>query len=121
MSIFKDMLGSGETLFKNPVALDYDYVPKLIPYRENEQHRIATCIKPLFQERNGRNLIIFGSPGVGKTVACRHVLSDLGEQTDEVLPLYINCWSKNTSYKIAIELCEQLGYKLTHNKKTDER
>ncbi len=120
MSIFKDMLGSGETLFKNPVALDYDFIPKLVPFRENEQHKIAACIKPLFQARNGRNLIIYGNPGVGKTVACRHVLSDLAEQTDDVVPFYVNCWSKNTSFKIAIELCEQLGYKLTHNKKTDE-
>jgi Cdc6-like AAA superfamily ATPase len=120
MSLFKDMLGSGESLFKNPVALDYDFIPKLIPYRENEQFKMAACVKPLFQERNGRNLIIWGNPGVGKTVACRHVLADLGEQTEEIVPFYVNCWSKNTSFKIAIELCEQLGYKLTHNKKTDE-
>jgi cell division control protein 6 len=120
MSIFKDMLGSGETLFKNPVALDYDFVPKLLPFRENEQYRMAGCIKPLFQSRNGRNLIIWGNPGVGKTVACRHVLADLAEQTEEITPFYVNCWGKNTSFKIAVELCEQLGYKLTHNKKTDE-
>lgn len=120
MSIFKDMLGSGESLLKNPVALDYDFIPKLVPYRESEQFRMASCIKPLFQQRNGRNLVIWGKPGVGKTVACRHVLADLSEQTDEIVPFYVNCWSKNTSFKIAVELCEQLGYKLTHNKKTDE-
>ncbi len=120
MSIFKDMLGSGESLLKNPVALDYDFIPKLVPYRDSEQFRIASCIKPLFQQRNGRNLVIWGRPGVGKTVACRHVLSDLAEQTDEIVPFYVNCWNKNTSFKIAVELCEQLGYKLTHNKKTDE-
>jgi archaeal cell division control protein 6 len=120
MSLFKDMLGSGESLFINPVALDYDFVPKLIPYRENEQFRVAACVKPLFQSRNGRKLIICGKPGVGKTVACRHVLAELEEQTEEIIPFYVNCWNKNTSFKIAIELCEQLGYKLTHNKKTDE-
>lgn len=120
MSIFKDMLGSGESLLKNPVALDYDFIPKLVPYRESEQFKMASCIKPLFQQRNGRNLVVWGRPGVGKTVACRHVLSDLSEQTDEILPLYVNCWSKNTSFKITVELCEQLGYRLTHNKKTDE-
>jgi len=120
MSLFKDMLGSGESLLRNPVALDYDFIPKLVPYRENEQFRMASCIKPLFQERNGRNLVIWGRPGVGKTVACRHVLADLGEQTDEIVPFYVNCWNKNTSFKIVVELCEQLGYRLTHNKKTDE-
>ena len=69
MSLFKGMLGSEESLFLNPVALDYDFMPKLIPYREQEQKHIATCIKPLFQQRSGRNLIITGPPGIGKTVA----------------------------------------------------
>ena len=77
MSLFKDMLKDSETLFKNSIALDYDYIPKLIPYRENQQHFIANCIKPLFQNRNGRNCIVFGPPGIGKTVALRHVLQDL--------------------------------------------
>lgn len=120
MGIFKDMLKSDETLFKNPVALDYDYIPKLVPFRDKEQFRLASCIKPLFQKRNGRNLIIHGKPGVGKTVACRHVLSELEDETDEIIPIYINCWQKNTSYKILVEMCEALNYRLTHNKKTDE-
>ena len=28
--------------------------------------------------------------------------------------------AKNTSYKIILDICEQIGYKFTHNKKTDE-
>ncbi len=120
MSLFKDMLGSDQTLFRNPVALDYDFIPKLIKYRENEQFNIASCIKPLFQDRNGKNLFIFGKPGVGKTVACRKVLEELEEQTDEIYPLYINCWQRDTSYKMLLDLCNQLGYKLTFNKKTDQ-
>ncbi len=120
MSLFKDMLRNDESLFVNAVALDYDYMPKEIKYRENEQHYMASCIKPLLQKRNGRNLFICGAPGIGKTVACRHVLQDLEDESDEVIPIYINCWQKNTSYKILIEICSLLGYKLTHNKKTDE-
>ena len=119
-SLFKDMLKAEETLFKNIVALDYDYIPKLIPYRENEQFKIAGCIKPLFQERNGKNMIIVGRPGIGKTVACRHVLQELEEKSEDILPLYVNCWKQNTSYKVIIEICELLGYKFTQNKKTEE-
>jgi archaeal cell division control protein 6 len=120
MSLFKDMLKDSETLFKNSVALDYDFIPKLIPYRENQQHFIANCIKPLFQQRNGRNCIVHGPPGIGKTVALKKVLQDLEEQTDEIEHVYINCWQKNSSYKIAVAMCEKFGYKLTSNKKTDE-
>ncbi|MCF7862322.1 AAA family ATPase [Candidatus Woesearchaeota archaeon] len=120
MSLFKDMLKDNETIFKNPIALDYDFVPKIIQFRENEQQYIATCVKPLFLKRNGKNLLIYGAPGIGKTVATKHVLEQLEEETEEIMGVYINCWQKNTSYKIFSEMCSQLGYKFTQNKKTDE-
>ncbi|MEK6886711.1 MAG: AAA family ATPase [Nanoarchaeota archaeon] len=120
MGMFNDILRSDETIFKNVIALDYDYIPKSLPFREEKQKYMALCINPLFQERSGRNLFIHGPPGIGKTVACRHVLKELEEEYDEVEPIYINCWEKNSSFKIMMEICERLGYKFTHNKKTDE-
>ena len=120
MGMFKDMLGSEESLFKNSVALDYDFIPKMVPYRENEQKVVAGCIKPLFQNTNGRNILVYGPPGVGKTVAIKHILNELEEETDDIIPIFINCWQKNSSYKVLVEICEQTGYPLTHNKKTDE-
>ncbi len=120
MGLFDNVLSANETLIKNEVALDYEFLPKTIPYREREQQYFATCIKPLFTGRSGRNLLIFGPPGVGKTAAVRHVLRELEDETDEVVPLYINCWQCNTSYKVVVEICEQLGYAFTQNKKTTE-
>jgi len=120
MTLFDDMLKDSESLFMEPVVLDYDYLPKLLPYREKEQKHIAFCIKPLFSNRNGKNILIHGPPGIGKTAAVRHVLRELEEQTDDIIPIYINTWQKNTTYKIIIEICEQLNYKFTHNKKTEE-
>src|SRR3989339_66464 len=52
MSIFKDMLKSGETLFRDTVFLSYDFQPKILYGRENEQQRFAVAIKPLLQEHN---------------------------------------------------------------------
>ncbi|MBN1502678.1 AAA family ATPase [Candidatus Woesearchaeota archaeon] len=120
MSIFDEMLKSDETLFRDAVALDYDFIPKLIPYREKEQKHIALCIKPLFQRRTGKNIMVYGAPGIGKTVAVKHIFKELEEKTDEIIPIYVNCWQKNTSFKIAMEICEILDYRFTHNKKTDE-
>jgi len=120
MSLFKEMLKSGETLFRDTVVLDYDFQPKVLKYRENEQMRFATAIKPLMQNRNGRNLFVCGVPGVGKTTACKHVLRELEEETDEVIPIYINCWKDNTTYKIYTKICTYLGYKFIQNKKTSE-
>ncbi|MBW2978314.1 AAA family ATPase [Candidatus Woesearchaeota archaeon] len=120
MSIFKDMLKSEESLFKDEIALDYEFLPKLLPYREKEQFYLANCIKPLLTKRNGKNLFVHGAPGIGKTAATRHVLRDLENETEEVIPIYINCWKKNTTYKIVLEICDTLGYRFTQNKKTDE-
>ncbi|MEK0371034.1 MAG: AAA family ATPase [Nitrosopumilus sp.] len=120
MALFKDMLHSDESLFKNELALDYSFLPKILPHRENQQRYIAAIIKPLLDGKNGKNLFIYGAPGIGKTAALRFVLNEMEEETEEVIPIYINCWQKNTTFKIIADICEQLGYKLTHNKRTEE-
>ncbi|MBT4174151.1 AAA family ATPase [archaeon] len=118
--MFKEMLEYDETLFKDELVLDYEYLPKILKFRENQQQHFATTIKPLLQKRNGSNLFIYGTPGIGKTAACKHVLRELELETDLVIPLYINCWKHDTVYKILVEMCEQLKYKWVQNKKTDE-
>ena len=120
MSLFKDMLKSDETLFKDEIALDYDFLPKLLPCREKEQFYLASCIKPLLQKRTGKNLLIHGPPGVGKTAAARFVLRELENETDEVVPIYINCWKKNTCSKIIHDISEQLDFKFIQNKTKEE-
>lgn len=117
MGFFEDK--GNMNVFLNSVALDYSFIPKIIPYRENQQQHIATCIKPLLQERSGRNLFIHGKPGIGKTVATLHVFNELEEESD-ITPIYINCWKKNTSHKLILEICEKIGYRFTLNKSTDE-
>src|SRR3989344_603495 len=120
MDLFKDVLKSNESVFSNELALDYDYLPPVIKYRENQQKHIATCIQPLFQARSGRNLIILGSPGIGKTAAVRAVLRELESKTDDIHCVYLNCWKKDSPFKLICDLCEQLGYTWTHNKRIDE-
>ena len=120
MGIFNDMLKSNESLFKNEMALDFSYQPKVIPFREAEQRMVAFCIKPMLEGRTGKNVFIYGQPGVGKTTALKHVLEDLENETDDVITVYINCWQKNSSYKIIADICEQLGFKFILNKKTED-
>ncbi|MBN2368350.1 AAA family ATPase [Candidatus Woesearchaeota archaeon] len=120
MALFDNMLKADESVFKNETALDFDFIPKIMPYREEQQRYAATCIHPLFQGRNGKNLFIHGPPGIGKTAAIKWVFRDLEEESDEVVPIYINCWQKNTTYKIILEICDVIGYKFTQNKKTDD-
>lgn len=120
MGLFDNVLASNETLIKNDNALSYEFLPKILPFREPEQRHLATCIKPLFAKRSGRNLLIHGPPGIGKTAATKHVLRDLEEETDEIEIIFINCWQKNTTYKVLLEICDVIGYRFTQNKKTTE-
>lgn len=118
--LFKNILSDEESLFLNSDYLDYEFSPPIIKYRENQQKYISDCIKPLFYKRTGKNLLITGSPGIGKTVATKHVLDELKKETSEIIPIFINCWKKDTPYKIVLEICNQIGYKFIANKNTDE-
>jgi len=120
MSLFDDVLGSGESLFRNEDALEYEFLPKLLPYRENEQRELASLIAPLLEGRNGRNALVHGAPGIGKTAAARFVLRELEEEHDDVHVCYVNCWQANTTYKVLLALCDALGFKFTQNKNSTE-
>jgi len=114
------MLREGESIFRDAVVLDFDFQPKILKFRENEQMRFAVGIRPLLQGSNGRNLFVFGSPGVGKTTACKHVLRELEEETEDIETIYVNCWKENTTFKIFTKICEDLGFKFIQQKKTSE-
>lgn len=120
--VFDKIPNDRESIILNEIALSYDFIPKEIPHRENENHYIATCIKPLMNNRNGKNLFIFGTPGIGKTLAVKSVFREMSEKgiDEEVRPIYINCWKYNTPYKITLEICRQIEYKFTHNKTIDQ-
>lgn len=120
MGLFDDVLGYNESLIKNENALDFDFIPKIIPHREQEQRIIAAVINPLFSNRNGRNVFVFGKPGVGKTLAAKHVLRELEEKTDDIKQVYVNCWQQNTTYKVAVAICEEIGFRFVQNKNTTE-
>src|SRR3989344_3100925 len=101
MNLFDTVLRHDESLFKNTIALDYDFQPKLVPFREPAQEMIAQAIAPLLHQRSGRHILLHGKPGLGKTVCAIHVLRELEEKTSDVYAVYINCWKKDTPFKIA--------------------
>jgi cell division control protein 6 len=109
-----------DSIFINPEALEQTYLPRLLPYREEQHQYIAECIKPLFNGRNGTNLLIVGAPGIGKTACVRFILRRLLEETENIMPIYINCWKRDTSSKIINEIANALDIKLLEKIPTDE-
>lgn len=123
MGVYDDLLKHNESLFKNEYALDYSFLPKTIPYRESQQRFLASCIKPLLNDHTGRNVMIHGPPGVGKTAALKHLTRELDESDemgDKLYIIYVNCWHKNTTYKVVLELCDAVGYAFIQNKNTED-
>jgi len=120
MAFFDDMLKGNESLFKDESVLDYDYLPKLLPYRENQQAYIADCIKPLAAARPGKSLLIRGAPGIGKTSCVKFVFRELEEATDDIRPIFINCWKKQTTSTILAEVATKLGAVAAQSKNNEE-
>ena len=106
------MIVMPESLFMNVGVLEQAYLPRLLPYREEQQKYIAECIKPLVEGRNGVNLFISGSPGIGKTACLKYILRELKEKIEDIAPVYVNCWKRDTTPKIANEIARELGIKL---------
>jgi len=121
VGLFKDILRDDESLFLNPQFLDFDFQPKLIKFRETQQKQIAFCIKPLLDKRSGKNILVTGKPGIGKTVTLKNVLDELEQDySDNIYTLYVNCWKKDSTFKVISEICEQVGYKYTFNRSTED-
>ena len=120
MGMFDNFLQHDETIFKEQLVLDYEYLPHILKFRENQQQYIANILKPLFSSKMSSNILITGSPGIGKTACCRHILREMENFSDKIYGIYINCWKQDSAYKVLVDICHQLGYKWTLNKKTNE-
>ena len=73
----------------------------------------------MFSNQKGTNLFITGAPGIGKTASLKWVLRELSEHTDEVIPLYVNCWNSRTKYFIFLDMANQLNLSFTAGKSAE--
>ena len=99
-------------LFKDERFLYPEFIPEKLPHREKEIETIASCLKPLAEERKGRNLFISGTTGIGKTACVKYVLRELEDYTSKAKGHYINCFQTNTKYGILSEITNFMGFPL---------
>ncbi|MEM5802227.1 MAG: AAA family ATPase [Candidatus Aenigmatarchaeota archaeon] len=95
-------------IFKNEEALSFEYLPEILPHRENQIQLIAKNIEPVARKRKPQNTFIFGPPGIGKTAVTKFVFREFEENYSNAKTIYINCWSYNTSIAILSKICEDL-------------
>jgi archaeal cell division control protein 6 len=107
MSVFSDMRDSG--VFKDEDALSTEYMPEMMPHRENDIQLVASNIAPAAKGKKPQNTFIFGPPGIGKTAAVKHVFKEFEDFSERVRCIYINCWDYKTPTALLTQLIIDLG------------
>ncbi|OFX46107.1 MAG: cell division control protein Cdc6 [Bacteroidetes bacterium GWA2_40_14] len=116
IAIFFENYLQTESLFQDKTALQSNYVPEEINYRDDQINSIAKIVAPALRKERPSNLFIYGKTGTGKTVTVKHTLAsmhDVAKQQNIPLRIcYINCKLKrvaDTEYRLIAELARIFG------------
>jgi len=107
-NIFSKSSGLNE-IFKDERALYPEFLPERLPHREKEIDALAFCFKPILSGKKPFNAVVLGSPGTGKTVSAKFVLSQLEEISGRAKSLYINCFEFNTRNSVLFMIANFVG------------
>jgi cell division control protein 6 len=113
-------LMSDETIFSNIDSLEQNFIPKILPHRENEQKQLTEIILPVSRGISGKNALVLGNTGIGKTHATKRVIEDFTEKFSQTSVSFVNCWSFQDSREIISRVCSNLGFSLTQNLSTNQ-
>jgi len=100
----------GERILINPETLSHDYIPDKLPRRESIRKKILDNLLDFFESGDSYfSWIIYGHPGVGKTVLARRVAHDLGGFFKEnMIITYVNCRYSGKVYRVLIDIVRQV-------------
>ncbi|MBI4144274.1 orc1/cdc6 family replication initiation protein [Candidatus Woesearchaeota archaeon] len=105
-----------QSLFMNKTALQTNYIPENIFYREDQLKQIASILAPCLRNQKVSNLFIYGKPGTGKTLTMKHVAQNMEEVAKKrkllLKIIYVNCKLKkvaDTEYRLIAHLAREFG------------
>jgi cell division control protein 6 len=103
-NIIEDELMSSSVI-KNLNTLDFDYVPDVLPHRDEQLRFIAQMFKPLLS-RIPQNVVIKGPVGTGKTVIAKkfcNSLKNLARKQGLIIEyVHINCRKRSTDAMVLL-------------------
>ena len=108
LSIFSEIEES--SVFKREEVLSTEYVPALLPHRENEIKHLARNILPASRGRKPQNTFICGPPGIGKTAVVKNIFREFEDYSDRVRCVYVNCWDFKTPTALLTKITTDLGF-----------
>ncbi|MBI2005405.1 MAG: AAA family ATPase [Candidatus Aenigmarchaeota archaeon] len=95
-------------IFKNEEILSPEYLPDMLPHRENQIKQLADNLLPASKGRKPQNTLIFGSSGIGKTATAKCVFREF-EEYSGIKTVYLNCWDYNTSLAVLTKIVSEFG------------
>src|SRR2546425_6987871 len=102
--IILEKMGPEESrIFKNEEVLYPEYLPDVLPHREEQVKLLARNLTPASEGRKPQNTFVYGTPGIGKTAATKYVFREF-ESYSGIKTVYINCWDFKTSLAILSQI-----------------
>lgn len=106
----KEILFHNETLFMNPEAFDFDFVPEEFMFRQEQMQELISCVNPAINRKRPVNCILCGDPATGKTTSIKKIFEELKEYP-HVITVYLNSRIHNTTFRVYSEINRKLfGY-----------
>jgi len=107
---------AARSIFLNPKILDSNFIPSELPFRENHAQALAKILAPALQGQRPSNVLIYGTPGTGKTIVAKTVLQELNEAAKTtgapVKTVYVNTRLRHmadTEYRLVAQLARLFG------------
>ena len=105
------LLRSDQTLFRDPDVFELTFVPDHLHHRDAQLQELAFLIQPAFQGGSALSAVLRGPPGTGKTTTVRRIFREVTEETQRVIPVYVNCRQDHTPLAVYGSIFKQVcGY-----------
>ncbi len=108
-----DAAEAGKSIIKNRDILHFTYIPDVILHRKIEQEQVTQSLLPILKKSRPSNLLVYGKPGIGKTLVVKKVLSKIQERVEKsnfpIKLIYSNSKEETTLYGLLVSLGRQLG------------
>lgn len=104
----KNLLRWDETLFRDPDVFELSYVPEQFDYRDEQTESLAFSIRPALRGGHLLDTVCRGPPATGKTTSVRKIYELIGEMTEKIVPVYVNCKIDNSEYAVFSRIYTEL-------------
>ncbi|WP_434731700.1 orc1/cdc6 family replication initiation protein [Thermogladius sp. KZ2Tp1] len=114
--LVKNLRAPSTRIFKDREILHPEYVPEVLPHRENEIRRLAEILVVALRGERPSNALLYGLTGTGKTAVARYVVKRLVEKANslnvKLEQAYVNTRKLDTTYRVVAQIASSVGLKI---------